>query len=276
VNAIVDRYDAGASDYARYWAPVLEASARRLLDMVDDFVRAAGGRLTLLDVGAGTGSLAVAAAGRWPLARVIASDAAAGMVEFARARSQAGQFDGRLSFVHGAANKLPLADESIDAVISSFVLQLVPDRLAALREAYRLLRPAGRLAYVTWLDRDGDRFEPLEEFDEAVLDLQIEEPEYDEEPHAGDVVSSAAAADQLRRAGFRRVSAREDWLAYDWTLESYLDYKLAYDERALMSMLSADQQRQLAEGARQRLARLSAADFRWRAPIVFATGTRPG
>src|SRR3989304_2474593 len=38
VNAIVARYDADAADYERYWAPVLEATARRLLDHVDPFV----------------------------------------------------------------------------------------------------------------------------------------------------------------------------------------------------------------------------------------------
>jgi hypothetical protein len=70
--------------------------------------------------------------------------------------------------------------------------------------------------------------------------------------------------------------AREDQLVYDWTFESYLDYKLAYDERALLSTLSTEQQARLEQIARDRLGRLSPSDFRWHAPIVFATGRRPG
>ena len=181
--------------------------------------------------------------------------------------------DGRLSFVHGPADELPLPNRSVDAVVSSFVFQLVPDRLAALREAYRLLRPAGRLAYVTWIDRDARQpFRPADEFDEAVLDLQIEEPDEPDGCHAGDVPSARSAAGRLRRAGFRGVFAREDTLVYDWTLDSYLDYKLAYDERALMEMLTANQRRELEANARARLSRLSVADFRWHTPIVSRQG----
>lgn len=282
MSAIVERYDTNAADYARYWAPVLEATSRRLLERLDEFVADARGRVRLLDVGTGTGTLALAAAARWPEAQVICSDAAQGMLTIARSRAaenglateRAG--DGRLSFVHGPADELPLPEGSVDAVISSFVLQLVPDRLAALREAYRLLRPGGRLAYVTWLDRESrEPFLPMEEFDEAVLDLQIEEPDEPAEDHAGDVLSARAASSQLRRAGFRDVAAREDELVYDWTFDSYLDYKLAYDERSLMGMLSAEQRTRLEQIARDRLGRLSSSDFRWHAPIVFASGIRP-
>jgi SAM-dependent methyltransferase len=278
-GTIVERYHRDAQDYARYWAPVLENAARGLLDLAQPFVARAVPPVRVLDVGAGTGRLAVAAAERWPQAEVTVSDAAAGMLDLARARAaEKGYADPRrMQFVVGAADRLPLPSGSFDLVISSFVLQLVPDRLEALREAHRLLRPAGMVAYVTWLDRDlREPFRPLEEFDEAVLDLQVEEEdEPDGEPYAGDVPSPRAAAGQLRRAGFRDVSASEDLLTYDWTRESYLEYKLAYDERALMSTLDEEQRERLARRARERLERLPEADFRWQAPIVFASGTRP-
>jgi ubiquinone/menaquinone biosynthesis C-methylase UbiE len=278
MNAIVERYDSSAFDYARYWGPVLEATSRRLLDEVAP-IAARDQAARVVDVGSGTGALAIAAVDRWPLAEIVASDAAEGMLNVARARAvEAGLDSGsRLKFIVGAADGLPLPDASADVVISSFVFQLVPDRSAALREALRILRPGGRLAYVTWLDRDsGGPFRPAEEFDEAVLDLAIDELDLDEEPHAGDVPSPKAAVKELRGAGFVAAKAREDELVYDWTAEAYLEYKLAYDERALMSILDADQQRRLEEGARRRLATLPAADFRWHAPIVFARGMRPG
>ncbi len=293
-NAIVARYDADAADYERYWAPVLVETSGRLLDAIDAAVASAGARrgtadgavgggsvaggARILDVGAGTGTLALSAVQRWPEARVVVSDAAAGMLDVARRRlAEKAQPDAaRIEFALGPADGLPLPDASVDVAMSSFVLQLVPDRPAALREIGRVLRPGGLLAYVTWLDRDAPGpFRAAEEFDEAVFELEIEEPEEGHEPHAGDVRSGRAAAAELRRAGFVNASAREELLVHDWTMESYLEYKLAYDERALVKWLDQGRRAELERNARARLARLSPRDLRWQAPVVFARAERP-
>jgi ubiquinone/menaquinone biosynthesis C-methylase UbiE len=156
------------------------------------------------------------------------------------------------------------------------VLQLVDDRLAALTEIRRVLRPGGMLAYVTWLDRESrERFKARDEFDEAVYDLNVEEPDEGDEDIAGDVRSARSAADELRRAGFVRASAREETLIYDWTMESYLDYKFNYDERSLLSVLNPRQRKRLERNVRDRLSRLSPSDFRWHAPVVFARAFNP-
>lgn len=277
MNAIVARYDADARDYARYWGPVLERTSRRLVDYVDDYVARRDGRVRVLEVGAGTGTLALAALERWPRASLIVTDAARGMLDLACERIVNSELAGeRVRFEVAGADVLPVESGSVDLVISSFVLQLVPDRSAALREAHRVLVPGGMVGYLTWLDRESrEPFLPADEFDEAVYDLQIDEPELEGEQHAGDVLSARAAANELRRSRFVRASAREDELVYDWTLETYLEYKLAYDERYLHSLLDERQRLALEGNARARLSRLAAKDFRWHAPVVFARGLRP-
>jgi hypothetical protein len=58
-------------------------------------------------------------------------------------------------------------------------------------------------------------------------------------------------------------------------MESYLAYKLEYDEWVLMALLDEEQQAQLAYDARERLSRLTRDDFRWQAPVVFARAVAP-
>ena len=71
MTSISDRYDRNAEDYGHYWAPVLDAAARRLLDRVDPFVRGLAHAPLILDVGTGHGVLAAEARQRWPQARVV-------------------------------------------------------------------------------------------------------------------------------------------------------------------------------------------------------------
>jgi ubiquinone/menaquinone biosynthesis C-methylase UbiE len=279
MNRIVSGYDAGAAEYARYWAPVLRETAARLIAEVDANYRPVqGGAMRLLDVGAGTGTLAIAAARRWPEAHIVASDAAAGMMGFAqgRAEEEGVLSGGRLTFAVGSADELPFPNASFDVCVSSFVLQLVEDRLAALSEIRRVLRPGGLLAYVTWLDRESrEPFAAGEEFDEAVYELDVEEPDDSDDSIAGDVTSPRSAADELRKAGFVRASAREETLTYEWTMEAYLDYKFQYDERSLLSVLDDVQRTELERNVRDRLSRLEPSGFRWHAPVVFARGFAP-
>jgi len=58
-------------------------------------------------------------------------------------RAEAGPLVG---FLRADAQRLPLRDETVDAVVSMAALQLIPDPRAALAEMARVLRPGGRLA----------------------------------------------------------------------------------------------------------------------------------
>lgn len=277
MSTIASRYDRSAEDYERYWAPVLDASARRLLDRLEPFVARNGGSACILDVGTGSGVLALEALARWPEAQIIGADASSGMLGMARVRAaKAGRpsDDPNLRWLHAPAEQLPLDDGSVDAIVSSFVYQLVPDRNAAFREAHRVLRPGGVIALVTWLDRDGD-FEPGIEFDEAVYDLEIDEPEEElEEVRAGDFRSARSAANELRRAGFANVSARLEPLEYVWTREGYLAFKQHYDELALFSWLDSRTAERLLEQVRDRFAAIPDDGFTWRTELVSALAER--
>ena len=140
-----------------------------------------------------------------------------------------------------------------------------------------ILRPGGIIAALTWLE-GGDAFLPSAEFDEAVIDLGIPEPgEEDEEDRAGDFSSPRAAADEFRRVGFERVSAREEMLSYTWDADSYLEYKRRYDEAWLFELLEGTPHAERLEAlARGRLAALSPEAFIWRTPVVSVVARRPG
>jgi len=103
---------------------------------IDSLVLGPGARV--LDLACGSGDLTAAA--RAAGARVVGLDFSAGMLEAARAR-QLGDV-----LVRGDALALPLADGSMDAVVSGFALRNFVDLAAAFAEVARVLRPGGRLA----------------------------------------------------------------------------------------------------------------------------------
>lgn len=272
---MAQRYDAASERYGRWWAPVLEPTALRFVAGVADRLEADPERV--LDVGTGTGVLALEGVRRWRTAQVTALDGSSGMLAAARARADATLADDerrRLDLVVGDAENLPFPDGRFDLVVSSFVFQLVASRPRALAEARRVLRPGGLLAYVTWQDDDAP-WPPQDAFDRAVEDLELDEDEIAEESRSGDVPSALAAAAQLRRAGFRSVEADQDWLEHRWTADSYLDFLEQYDEWDLFSSLDDADRRRLRDRAAVRLGRLRPEEFRWRTPVVVATGRRP-
>ena len=281
MSSIVERYDRDAEDYERYWAHVLDASARGLLDRAPDLdVATSDGRLHIVDVGTGTGVLALDARRRWPRAVITGVDPSLGMLSMAARRAVAAGVPGDdplLRWVEGSADAMPVPDGAADLVISSFVLQLVTDRAAALREVHRVLSPGGRLLLLTWMDDEVD-FRPSLEFDEAVVDLGIPEPEVDEEEDvAGDFKTVAAAADELAVAGFVEVEAQMEILEYHWTAESYLDFKQYYDEAWLFELLAGTPHAErLTALVRARYAALPPDAFIWRTPLVSVVARRPG
>lgn len=100
---------------------------------------AAGQRV--LDVACGTGALTVAVADR-----VLPDGAAFGLDANPEILAVARRKHGAIRWYEGRGESLPFDDATFDAVVSQFGLMFFDDRVASLREMWRVLRPGGRLA----------------------------------------------------------------------------------------------------------------------------------
>lgn len=102
-------------------------------------------RQKLLDVAGGTGDIAFRFLTRAPGATATVFDMTQAMLDEGQKRAQSTALADRLTWVQGDAMALPFADASFDVYTISFGIRNVTDIPRALGEAYRVLRPGGRL-----------------------------------------------------------------------------------------------------------------------------------
>jgi SAM-dependent methyltransferase len=143
-----------ASDGAAY-ERFLGRWSRVLADPLVDFARVPEDG-PVLDVGCGTGSLALALAER-RRHRVEGIDIALPYIAFARSR----QGGAGVAFVVGDACRLPYADRRFAAAVAQLSLNFVPDAPGALNEMRRVVRPGGVVAAAVWDFRGGLIFQRL-------------------------------------------------------------------------------------------------------------------
>jgi arsenite methyltransferase len=100
---------------------------------------------SVLDIGSGSGTDVLIAAVRvGPAGEVIGLDMTAAMRNKLAANARAVNAR-QVRVLDGNAEQIPLPDTSVDVVTSNGVLNLVPDKEAAVREIFRVLRPGGRV-----------------------------------------------------------------------------------------------------------------------------------
>src|SRR5262245_26580234 len=100
----------------------------------------------VLDVGSGTGALALVVLQEAPAGRVVGIDPSPAYI--AHARTRAG--GGRATFEEGDARRLRFPDASFDTALALLVVNFIPDRTAAVREMARVTRPGGVVAAAVW------------------------------------------------------------------------------------------------------------------------------
>ena len=144
-----------ASDGAAY-ERFLGRWSRLLAGPFAEFAQPAGAG-PVLDVGCGTGSLALILDEEREARQVVGVDIAAPYIAFARSRPGAGG----VGFAVGDACRLPHADGSFVAALAQLSLNFVPDAVQAVREMRRVVRSGGVVAAAVWDFRGGLVFQRL-------------------------------------------------------------------------------------------------------------------
>jgi ubiquinone/menaquinone biosynthesis C-methylase UbiE len=135
----------------------------------------------VLDLGCGTGTLAIMAKQNQPGAEVTGLDADPDMLKVARYKSS--QLNVPVKFDVGFTNRLPYPDESFDRVLSSIMIHHLktPDKVTTAREVHRVLKPGGQLHVIdfgkpyTWYGKMLGPF--LHRFEEANDNIEGRLPE---------------------------------------------------------------------------------------------------
>ena len=172
---------------------------------------------TVLDLGSGAGFDAfLAARAVGPTGRVIGVDMTPAMVTKAGANATKGGY-AHVEFRFGEIEALPVADATVDVVISNCVINLCPDKRPVYKEAFRALRPGGRLAVSDVVARK-------ELSDEVKRDLKL---------HSGCLAGATPQVELVRileEAGFQDISIKpkgnSDQVISSWDSKHGLESKV--------------------------------------------------
>jgi SAM-dependent methyltransferase len=134
--------------------------------------------------------------------RVVAIDSSAAFLQTAQSQLE----DPRASFKQGDAQAIPEDDNTFDVAVSGLVLNFLPDKAAAAREMFRVVRPGGVVALYVW-DYAG-HMQIMRTFFDVAIALDPRAREFDDgvkEP----MCRPGPLADLFERSGFADVEVRK-------------------------------------------------------------------
>lgn len=195
------------------WYSQLAHQSRRATELVVEGAALSPG-LHILDIASGTGepSLTVAEA-VGPHGRVVATDLVPEMLKLAEENAAARGLR-NLEFRQANAEHLPFPDRCFDRVTCRFGIMFIPDIQKALGEMRRVLKPRGRVSFLTWGAREenplfANMIRPFLNY------VDVAKPDPDS-PHVFRFDGEAKLARTLSEAGFHEVAAAKHKINWPW------------------------------------------------------------
>lgn len=232
---------------------------------------------SVLDVAAGAGepSLTIAQI-VGPTGSVTCTDVVAKMVAAAETEARRRGLT-NVKFQQCAADSLPFADNSFDAVVSRLGVMFFPDTLVAVREMLRVTKPGGVLAFVVW---HKSQVNPFCYIVSSVMDQHVKSPAADPDaPNAFRFAEQGKLAKVLVEAGAAEVEENE--IEFDieapisahefWNMRSQTSDTL----RAKLKQLSENEQLQVTLEVEQAVAEYFPANqMKFPARMILVTGRK--
>ena len=163
----------------------------------------------ILDIGSGTGGVDIVLVREHGAGTVVGIDVEKKLVDLANYYLTRHALENRITYKLVDPGPLPFRDETFDAVFSKDSIIHVQDKRGLYSEAFRVIRPGGRLFVSDWLRGEGDEFDNMvERFAEA-------------SGHEFTLVSLREIENVLRKVGFVDIDLtdRQDWYLNEATAE---------------------------------------------------------
>ncbi len=204
----------------KIFRPFTNADRRSSYELLARAIAAFGPAANVIDIGCGDGALTPDLRRVFPDALIVGVDISDVEIDAARLKTN----DKRARFIQAHAAKLPIASDSIDAVVSHLALMLMPDVSEVLLEVRRMLRQGGRLAFV--VDHPGGRDEDsMAMFAEAGASIRAQYPGFAQKnPGDQDFREATVIEGQLKALGFEDIVMTSMVTTAQLSAEAYWEF----------------------------------------------------